>query len=963
MHIKDYATAQGWFRKHAAAPSSKGAWKAFVARNKMAQEPRTMMAKYIPRHERDNFNTPDLEQTPDSVLKPGETLEDFDVNFRRPNAHGGRIGLQGGQLVQNTVDGLRPGYKGLPSTNPYLQDKDFLKFVKKEYDWTPKQGGSVKDMVVAYERTLAKKNKVIGAEGLIKILGGDNPYSLDTINRAFGSQADMTIKKNMSSAQKSKIKMAQKIRKILIDNIGESKTMKEVYAPFKYLSQDYKKVPGSITRVWEINKKQIKALNKALNKNYAVYGMRENTIDNIYKLFDDKKFMNQIKKYAGGEVDIDSYMFKKVFKPGAGQAHAYMQLGLILQGKIEMEGIKVDKALGNKIVKSIAHDSAMNIDGEMGKAAQRYAKFHMAKFFDNPNATYKNISESITKAFRDAGVPVDSNGKLKMNLDEVFPTRTGQLTFGKGSGVYNQFVQFIDAEINQKTKRSFDGRMSGRLTELEKQYKLAKKSGDYSKVETILGQHNDDITNTFKKNPEMKGKVNLTQFQWDAKNKKFLDPKQVFESQYKGSYRTIPEKIRKGMEKFYEKTKISIDPGTARTLEAAHKEIKSLDKKGIHKFLKEAGFNINKCLSEGGRVKLKSGKGVNTCIAGVIDEEMKLAKKSGNMAKFTRFGKAARIAGYLFGWVDIPIELAFALPHLLAGNVQDAKAATTLGLLGYGGKKLEQIDQEKNPEAYKYFKHIEDINNWMDAFNQQQDAQSKWDNVDEEYLNKYEKEGDPSGVMDSIVDQYDEAVATQKFISTNYQGYVNEEGEEDLRLLDLGKEEGKKYLREIIEEEWKEGMPIKVDFTGVSYNEPFNNKPYHFTPYKEDKITSLEQQIKQKGESFYGGFMKPGVKAAAERLGAPDLYDDWYDAYYGKDPREAYSSLPLEWTGQLAELEKKELYQALSDKLMRPGGAELKKSLIEQGFDFEPFREYNLQTTGSWRMSEGGIASLRKKKW
>ena len=84
--------------------------------------------------------------------------------------------------------------------------------------------------------------------------------------------------------------------------------------------------------------------------------------------------------------------------------------------------------------------------------------------------------------------------------------------------------------------------------------------------------------------------------------------------------------------------------------------------------------------------------------------------------------------------------------------------------------------------------------------------------------------------------------------------------------------------------------------------------------------------------------MKPGVKAAAERLGAPDLYDDWSDAFYGKDPRDAHSSLPLEWTDQVPELEKKELYQALADKLMRPGGAELKKSLIEQGFDFEPFR-------------------------
>ena len=42
MHIKDHATAQGWFRKHAAAPSSVGSWKAFVARNKRGQEPRNM---------------------------------------------------------------------------------------------------------------------------------------------------------------------------------------------------------------------------------------------------------------------------------------------------------------------------------------------------------------------------------------------------------------------------------------------------------------------------------------------------------------------------------------------------------------------------------------------------------------------------------------------------------------------------------------------------------------------------------------------------------------------------------------------------------------------------------------------------------------------------------------------------------------------------------------------------------
>jgi len=48
--------------------------------------------------ERDNVNTPDLEQSPDSFLRPGETLEDFDVTFRRPNSIGGRVHLANGSF-------------------------------------------------------------------------------------------------------------------------------------------------------------------------------------------------------------------------------------------------------------------------------------------------------------------------------------------------------------------------------------------------------------------------------------------------------------------------------------------------------------------------------------------------------------------------------------------------------------------------------------------------------------------------------------------------------------------------------------------------------------------------------------------------------------------------------------------------------------------------------------------------
>ena len=105
--VLKHKRAEGYYRRHAALGNVDGVWKNFVEANKVPDPSSMKLAEYIPRHEMDNMNTKDLEQTPDSVLKPGETLEDFDVTFRRPNADGG---VQ--QLVQNTVDGSRPGYAG-----------------------------------------------------------------------------------------------------------------------------------------------------------------------------------------------------------------------------------------------------------------------------------------------------------------------------------------------------------------------------------------------------------------------------------------------------------------------------------------------------------------------------------------------------------------------------------------------------------------------------------------------------------------------------------------------------------------------------------------------------------------------------------------------------------------------------------------------------------------------------------
>ena len=78
----------------------------------MVPGPRNMKLAEVPRSEMDNFNTPDLEQSPDSFLKPGETLEDFDVEFRRPNADGGRIPFENGKKVSpNNLAKSEASYK------------------------------------------------------------------------------------------------------------------------------------------------------------------------------------------------------------------------------------------------------------------------------------------------------------------------------------------------------------------------------------------------------------------------------------------------------------------------------------------------------------------------------------------------------------------------------------------------------------------------------------------------------------------------------------------------------------------------------------------------------------------------------------------------------------------------------------------------------------------------------------
>ena len=204
--------------------------------------------------------------------------------------------------------------------------------------------------------------------------------------------------------------------------------------------------------MWNINKSQIKKLNKALNKN-KVRGVTPNTIKNVYKLLEDEDLMKALDAYKGGKIDESHPILKAILKgeqTGA-RIHAFTTLGEALRGDIELEGISKNLKRGNRIIKSL-HG---NYGGPLGAELLRWAKRRMGKHFDDPNATYTSLTKTIRTA-------LDSADLNHLAVDEIFPARTGQISIGKGSGAYNQIVQFIDQNINMKEKKDFDARAGKR---------------------------------------------------------------------------------------------------------------------------------------------------------------------------------------------------------------------------------------------------------------------------------------------------------------------------------------------------------------------------------------------------------------------------------------------------------------------------------------------------------------------
>jgi len=163
--VLKFNRAEGFYKKDAQLGNVDGAYKNFVARAK------------VQRSEMDNFNTPDLDQGADSILRPGETLEDdFDVTFRRPNAEGGRQGFN----------------KGL-NVKPYLDQEQFVKeFTTQRIDGNKTTTEFVKYLNENYKPSAqTDKFKIGNVDRRMRVLQEKGLIPTDIVTK--GSKANLAL--------------------------------------------------------------------------------------------------------------------------------------------------------------------------------------------------------------------------------------------------------------------------------------------------------------------------------------------------------------------------------------------------------------------------------------------------------------------------------------------------------------------------------------------------------------------------------------------------------------------------------------------------------------------------------------------------------------------------------------------------------------------------------------------------
>ena len=421
----DYFKSKGWLTNYAQSEDSRGVWQNYVKETE-DRDARIMELVEVKRSEMDNFNTPDLDQGADSILRPGETLEDdFDVNFRKANAKGG---IQ--QLVGNTDDGSRPGYRGKDRRIP-LDKKNLDKANLKNLD------DSVNDLYTKYGKEYvdnaakgwAKKSN-LEKNRIKKITNTDLPLNemADQVDRStfkvkfkkdmaeFGEwDPDRRSKKNIKNklypASSTSNKMSFRSR--IFDALGRKdspnydlpklKAMQKNFAEYDVLKKYLNKNFGIATALdHPLDKATIETIMNASSKDLINVNILEQNLNTSFK-----KTLNNKYRQAMLDGNLDQ---KRAVETIAKKFN--LNIGSVPDNQFKAKQVGPFEL--NKIDKGVGSFDKLNIKKEMLKSLENASKL---------DTEWGNYIKDNSDVFKTAGINTKKLKKPKnvANITKSLP--------------------------------------------------------------------------------------------------------------------------------------------------------------------------------------------------------------------------------------------------------------------------------------------------------------------------------------------------------------------------------------------------------------------------------------------------------------------------------------------------------------------------------------------------------------
>ena len=590
-------------------------------------------------------------------------------------AEGGRAGYNDGQLVRNTVDGSRPGYQGphkyvtplrregftgskfTSVDDPTYSDgrrrvktKAYKKWLKEQHALPkPKitqkgvrrepgllriaeafQKADITDdfeylmrnneATKAWEKYSGKKQRFY-KKGMIST--GDmvyinqlekNPADLQFIAESLGEDTDWVLDKLDERTQ-------------YVEDVKGERLLEKTNPKYKKPRNDYLKVEN-----W-------------VQKNAKRYANPEAFEKALIKRFGDKnQFIMDMKK--GGSIATTHFSdgFKKLMlNSDPGSPVKSRHLKQLISSSLYNFNPKIKKDVTNEIKEIFNSENLPKLRTEARKMLNNnklLSKFGLNKAITGPYA--KVIQAEIGKQMWD-------------NINNFRQHRVG---------TYEMLKAFEDI-VAPEFKPMFKESAKAILHSSQHEWKKAKDTfgiadniaWDHKVPSSVIDKGYADIVEYTKVNPTTANfNERIKNAQFDRKINKLI-------TKYEG-VNTLDQKVaiveemnkvksnfNKNFGNYLGEVEIKLDEkgnlrfsSTAKPLTTKMDRVKMLqtslqqekfptmNKTQQHKFLKEAGFKIDKCLSSGGRVNLKFGKGVNSCITGVIEAEQKAAQRGSKEA-------------------------------------------------------------------------------------------------------------------------------------------------------------------------------------------------------------------------------------------------------------------------------------------------------------------------------------------